>query len=82
MFNKSTIGDLAWMANNLPGYKPSESDQKRIDCYLESKKHAAWLARQELKEVDGFLPPFEGFYAGVDLWSDGAPAAYYESLNK
>lgn len=60
------------MIDNVPGYKPTEEQKVIYVRIQEAKKRGKWLARQQLKEVENFVEPFEGYFAGIDLWPDGA----------
>ena len=80
MFEEPTIEDKLWMLENIPVYKPSEKDLIEINQFKELQKVASWKSRQELKDLDGFNEPFPGYFAGIDLWPEGAPAKYYKSL--
>lgn len=75
-----SLDDLVWMIENIPGYSPSEEQKTQYRAFKEQQKVKSWLQRQELQEVPNFKEPFDGFFAGTDLWPDGAPAKYYQSL--
>ena len=79
MFNQPSLQDLVKMIDHIPGYKPSDEQKTLYRKFKEAQKRSTWLARQEMKEVDGFKEPFDGWCAGIDLWPEGAPAAYYKS---
>jgi hypothetical protein len=75
-----SLEDLVWMIDTIPGYTPTDDQMDRYREYKDRKKVASWKARQQLKEIDNFKEPFPGFFAGVDLFEDGAPARHYRSI--
>ena len=77
-----SIDDLVWMIDNIPGYRDRASTHQLMvyEKFKESQKTARWEARQEFHQIDGFVEPFPGYFAGIDLWPDRAPATHYDSI--
>ena len=53
---------------------------EQIFNFVEQSKYVSWKTRQGLKNLSGFQEPFSGFFEGKDLWPEGAPEEYYQSL--
>jgi len=71
---------MAWKADPSPGCPLTKQVMEQIFNFEEQAKYAAWESRQRMKRLDGFKEPFTGFFEGRDLWPEGVPEAYTQSL--
>ena len=71
---------MAWKAAPLSWLPLDQADVEQIFNFEEQTKYTSWRSRQSLKNLNGFKEPFIGFFEGRDLWPDGAPEEYYQSL--